>query len=276
MRNLKKWAFTLVELLVVITILAILSVVAYQSFGWVTDKAQNATKVNNLTILGSTLGLFKTAENYYPMPQAKSATNLWGYDSSATAQQSNYLEVNYQQAEIASLLNASNFIWWWVVYWSGTWALGGADESQVWAKWVIWEEWSFNKKYLPKEVYDTQLWDINLTASDEKMINYWIGKFSYAVYARQALTSAANWNTSWTIGSYYELAWTLKTIDAEWYTTYLGWDYSGDNFSWADSWKYPDTLMWLVNEQKDNNVTTKDPNQGIPYPIDNFAWVQLP
>jgi prepilin-type N-terminal cleavage/methylation domain-containing protein len=33
MRNLKKKAFTLVELLVVITILAILSVVAYESFG---------------------------------------------------------------------------------------------------------------------------------------------------------------------------------------------------------------------------------------------------
>jgi prepilin-type N-terminal cleavage/methylation domain-containing protein len=33
MKNLQKKAFTLVELLVVITILAILSVVAYESFG---------------------------------------------------------------------------------------------------------------------------------------------------------------------------------------------------------------------------------------------------
>jgi len=33
MKNLKNKAFTLVELLVVITILAILSVVAYESFG---------------------------------------------------------------------------------------------------------------------------------------------------------------------------------------------------------------------------------------------------
>jgi prepilin-type N-terminal cleavage/methylation domain-containing protein len=39
MRNLTNKGFTLVELLVVITILAIISVVAYQSFGGATDKA---------------------------------------------------------------------------------------------------------------------------------------------------------------------------------------------------------------------------------------------
>jgi prepilin-type N-terminal cleavage/methylation domain-containing protein len=39
MKNLKNKAFTLVELLVVITILAIISVVAYQNFGGAVDKA---------------------------------------------------------------------------------------------------------------------------------------------------------------------------------------------------------------------------------------------
>jgi type II secretory pathway pseudopilin PulG len=38
-------------LLVVITILAILSVVAYQSFGGATDKAQNVTKKQNIALL---------------------------------------------------------------------------------------------------------------------------------------------------------------------------------------------------------------------------------
>lgn len=40
--------FTLVELLVVITILAIISVVAYTSFGGATDKAKNSTKLQQL------------------------------------------------------------------------------------------------------------------------------------------------------------------------------------------------------------------------------------
>ncbi len=89
MKNLKNKAFTLVELLVVITILAILSVTAYQSFGWATDKAQNTTKKANITQLWNTLGVFYTETNYYPMPQEISSTNLWGYNSGTTASISN-------------------------------------------------------------------------------------------------------------------------------------------------------------------------------------------
>jgi len=81
MKNLANKAFTLVELLVVITILAILSVVAYQNFGWATDKAQNVTKKSNLALLWQTLETFYNDwHNYYPMPQAYSSTNLWGYN----------------------------------------------------------------------------------------------------------------------------------------------------------------------------------------------------
>jgi len=96
-------AFTLVELLVVITILAIMSVVAYQSFGGATDKAHNTTKKSNVTLLGNTLGIFYTEENHYPMPQEYSSTNLWGYNSGSTAQISNTMNVIYADQEIDSL-----------------------------------------------------------------------------------------------------------------------------------------------------------------------------
>ena len=52
MKNSKKW-FTLVELLVVITILAIISVVAYQSFSWATDKANASRKLQDVTTIDS-------------------------------------------------------------------------------------------------------------------------------------------------------------------------------------------------------------------------------
>ena len=51
--NNKSW-FTLVELLVVITILTIISVVAYQNFGGATDKAVAWRKVNDVARLLST------------------------------------------------------------------------------------------------------------------------------------------------------------------------------------------------------------------------------
>jgi hypothetical protein len=104
------------------------------------------------------------------------------------------------------------------------------------------------------------------------MIDYWIGKFVYAVYSRASLKSSNNWNTTWTTGSSFELAATLKVIDWEWYITKLEWTYSNDLFSWTDKDKYPVTLLWLEDKQKDDSdKTTTDIDQWIPYPINNFS-----
>lgn len=263
MNNIKNKAFTLVELLVVITILAILSVVAYQSFGWVTDKAQNTTKKSNVAVLGNTLWIFYTEENHYPMPQEYSSTNLWWYNSGATAQISNTISVEYNDQEVKNIKPWS--AWGWIIYGSWTWAW----TTQIAAKWVIWINWKFNKKYLKEKIYDVQLWDIKLTwETDKKMIDYGIGKFVYAVYARPAIPT--NWNTSWTRWTYYTLATTFKEIEWEWYQTYLVQNYSKDNFSNNIS-NYPSNLIWLSQDEKDKNVATTNPDQWIPYPIDNFA-----
>jgi len=261
MKNLKTKAFTLVELLVVITILAILSVVAFQSFGWATDKAENVTKKSNISTLGNTLQLFKTEERYYPMPQNYDAsTNIWGYNSWTTATISNTITVTYNDQEISSI-NSGN--WGWTINW-----IWGNISNQIAAKWVIWTNGSFNKKYLKKEIYDTQLGDIKLTwVADDKMIKHWVWKYTYAVYARPAIS--ANWNVSWSKWTYYELAATFTNTQWEWYITYLVWDYTSDNFNTPSD--YPETLIWLKDEQKDLNVATTVTNQGIPYPIDWFA-----
>ena len=266
MKNIKQKAFTLVELLVVITILAILSVVAYQSFGWATDKANNVTKKANITTLWNTLENFNISEHYYPMPQAVSTTNMWWYNSWIDANKSNTIEVQYNDQEIKKIVSAN---WGWRIKWETA-----NSALQIWAKWVIWTIGSFNKKYLKKDIYDTQLWDIKLVDTDEKMIDYWIGKYTYAIYAR----AKAVW--SWNIGAqtgwkYYELATTLKDIDWEWYITYLEWNYSKDNFNTPAD--YPDTLIGIENWNKDDvTKTTTDVDQGIPYPINWFVWNQTP
>ena len=266
--NIKQKAFTLVELLVVITILAILSVVAYQSFGWATDKAQNVTKKANIANLKGTLENFYVSEHYYPMPQKKTLNNLWWYDSTLEKSTSNIIKVNYDDQEILSIQTwATDTYWGWIIFasWSTT--------KQIWAKWVIWTIWSFNKKYLKESIYDTQLWDIKLTwETDKKMIDYWIWKYTYAVYARkweahnQAIPS---WNIQWNRWTYYELATTLKDIDWEWYKTFLTSNYSKDNFSNISD--KVDSLIWLKQDEKDLNVATTVAEQWIPYPIDNFA-----
>ncbi len=271
MKLIQNKAFTLVELLVVITILAILSVTAYQSFGGATDKAQNTTKKSNIILLGNTLWTFKTTENHFPMPQAYSATNLWGYDNTKDATESNTIKVVYADQEISTLSSDTTSIaGWWIIYGTGSWAKGQAEASQIGAKWVLGINGKFNKKYLKEEVYDNQLWDITLTGeTDKKMINYWIGKFTYAVYARHSKVSDNNWNTSGTRWQHYSLAATFTDLEWEWYKTFLIGDYSKDNFN--NPTNYPEYLFGLKQDQKDNNVATTVTEQGIPYPINNFA-----
>lgn len=268
MRNISKKAFTLVELLVVITILSIISIVAYQSFWWATDKAHNTTKKASVTQLGNTLWLFNTENNYYPMPQAYSATNLWGYDATREFQSSNTIQVTYSDQEISTIVSGST-TGGWIIYGTWAWAQWQANEQQIGAKWVIWSNGQFNKKYLKEDIYDVQLWDIKLVGEDDKkMIDYGIWKFSYAVYARPAAIS--NWNVSWTKWTYYTIAATLKEIEWEWYETYTIGNYSKDNFS-SPNTNYPETLIWLTQNQKDLNLWTNVVNQWIPYPIDNFS-----
>ncbi|MDR0772479.1 MAG: type II secretion system GspH family protein [Candidatus Peribacteria bacterium] len=77
MKNYINKAFTLVELLVVITILAIISVVAYQSFGGATSKAISARKISDVATIESSLLQYKVDKNFYPKVDMYSATNMW-------------------------------------------------------------------------------------------------------------------------------------------------------------------------------------------------------
>lgn len=273
MKNFNNKGFSLVELLVVITILAIISVVAYQNFGWATDKAIASRKINDIWTIETALQQFKVDNNYYPMPLDYSNTNLWWYSgatatSSWKAYASNTIKVEYDNVAVKSLTWITEIKWGWVVYWTWTNAW-----KQIWAKWVIWIWENFSKKYLSKDLYDPELWDIVLTwDGNKKMFEYWIGRYVYWVYAQPKVPST--WNITKTSWSYYNIAITLKKKSWEWYESYVAWDF--DNNSCIDSNACPKTLIWdgetYIENWKEGlwNATTES-NQWIPYPITDFA-----
>lgn len=265
-----KW-FTLVELLVSITILAIISVVAYQSFGWATSKAQNARKTQDLTTIETSLNMIYSEKNYYPLVGEYNNTNeVFGYNSAAEAQPSNTFKASKKWAEIDTLADAKGG---WKIYWTWTFA-----SKQIWAKWTISQN-VLGKQYLTKDLYDIEVWDLK-DSTGATLISKWIGRYVYATYNRW-LTST-NWTSNMTWTS-YNLAASFKIEEWDGYFTKIVWPYSNENCG-SDKDKCPKTLIWskdnvLINWQKLGeksdwslltDINSEKENQGIPYPVTNF------
>jgi len=262
MRILKKNAFTLVELLVVITILAIISVVAYQNFGWAVDKAVSWRKISDVSTIETSLQQYKADKNYYPsVDLLDSSKNKWWYNTGATATPSNKIDVNYLWEEIDSIVSA---IWWWRIYWS--WWLAN---TQIWAKWTI-SRAALWKKYLSKDLYDPELWDIKIKNPSWVMIDQWIWRYIYATFKKWTSWDWAT-NKRWVD---YNLAFTIKKQDSDKYITKIVGSYDRES-CYDDSDKCPDTLIgswtWFL---KDNGEIISDDStlddQWIPYPITDF------
>lgn len=101
--------FSLVELLVVITILAIISTVAYTSFSGATDKAKNSKRVEDMAMIELALQSFRQDKGYLPMPAVYSATtNLWGYNSAVIASLKNGITVTKSGDAITGVTAASS------------------------------------------------------------------------------------------------------------------------------------------------------------------------
>ncbi len=68
MRSNKSLGFTLVELIVVITILAILGTIWFISLQWYATSARDSARISDLWIIAKWLDLFKIQEWYFPAP----------------------------------------------------------------------------------------------------------------------------------------------------------------------------------------------------------------
>jgi len=261
MKYLNNKAFTLVELLVVITILAIISVVAYQNFWWAIDKAVSGRKISDVSTIETALQQYKADNNYYPPADKYSITNLWWYTWS-TANRSNTLKVIYNKQEVKSIVIASTK-WWWKV--TASWST-----INIWFKWTISQN-TLWKKYLTKDLYDPELWDIIETDTKTKFIKKWIWRYIYAIYKKW-------WtNTRW---NDYNMAYTIKEKNSDKYVTKIVWSYDKAS-CYGEPIDCPDTLIWSWTGSflKDWDlqklvwwsIDTTVENQWIPYPVTDFS-----
>jgi len=237
--NFKK-AFTLVELLVVITIIAILWVVAYTSFDWATDKAKATAKTQNVLTITKSLSMYKSEKWFFPRPADKSASNIWWYDTT-----------NPQAGKLCTTWLTSDPDWkitwtingacWWTVF---TWAL------EIWAKWTLWYSWDI-KKYLKQDAYDNEIWDLEFNWA--KLIDSWIWRFPYAIYANWINNNDKSWTE-------YNIAYSIKDKDWKEVTKIL-WGFNEITCTWCPNFLIWSNTSWFLNDWD------KAPN--IPYKL-NF------
>ena len=64
----KQKAFTLVELIVVITILAILWTIAFMSFQWYSKDARDSVRASDVSRLTTSFELYNVSSWIYPVP----------------------------------------------------------------------------------------------------------------------------------------------------------------------------------------------------------------
>ena len=224
MHKTKNKAFTLVELLVVITILAIISVVAYQNFGWAVDKAVSSRKITDVSTIETALQQYKADTNFFPPADNYSTTNLWWYDETKPANRSNTIEVDYDWQEINSLTWTTAWGWFVTASW---WTM------KVWFKWTI-SQATLGKKYLTKDLFDPELSDIKIQTWNKKMIDFWIWRYVYAIYKKW--WSNTKWND-------YNIAYTIKKDGSDKYLTKIAWSYDKAS-CYGEPTDCPETLIW--------------------------------
>ena len=218
MKKINNKAFTLVELLVVITIIAILWVVAYTQFGWATDKAKSAAKMQNANSIAQALSMYKQEKGFYPWPATYNNKNIWWYDSTQNAKKT---------CEIGLTSDGDWKLTWSITTTKCWWKISDSAWTIIWAKWTFNYSWDI-KKWLKKEAYDNEIWD--LIYNNKKLIEeYWIGRFPYATYTKWMT------NNKWTA---YNIAYTTKKKDWTEITKIL-WDFNEASCAWC-----PNTLIW--------------------------------
>jgi prepilin-type N-terminal cleavage/methylation domain-containing protein len=260
----KKW-FSLVELLVVITILSIISVVAYQNFWWAVDKAVSGRKISDVSTIETSLSRYKIDNNYYPAAWEYDATNnMWWYNETVNATPSNTISVTMDWAEIQTIDGADGG---WVVYNTK------ATPQQIGSKWTISQD-ELWKNYLTKDLFDPEIWDLEEWSTWDELIEKWLWRYVYWVYRKPTWADWSGNNKTWTA---YNIAYTIKKEWTDYYTTKIVWDYDSANFTTPTD--YPQTLIWsasgaltnvLTNESIQNGASSST-NYGVPYAVTDFA-----
>lgn len=253
-----KFGFTLVELLVVITILAIISVIAYQNFGGAVDKANGSRKVNDVATIETGLQQYKVDNNYYPSVDLVTTTNKWWYSTGTNANPSNQLVITKNGEEINTVVSA----------WGGGKIMGSGtlNTTQIGAKGTISQS-TLGKTYLSKDLYDPEVGDLKVASTSNKLIDYGVGRYVYAVYKKRVGTGTNWWSDNKT-GTNYNIAYTLKKSGSDTYITKIVGDFDTEA-CYDDKANCPTTLIWLTDGSSQSG-TSDQTNQGIPYSVSEF------
>ena len=70
--------FTLIELIVVVTILGILATIGYLSMLLYAQSARNSSRVSDIRTIQKALGLFITQNSHYPLPDNQEIISFSG------------------------------------------------------------------------------------------------------------------------------------------------------------------------------------------------------
>ena len=157
----KSW-FTLVELIVVITILAILWTIAFISLQWFSKDARNSTRHSDLKNIEKVLSLYQLRQSEFPLP-------------------SNEVEITYSWAEV----------WTQWTFWEDTRKLLGSQGqiSNVPLDPLTWSEYTYSRLNTKNEMQLAAVFEWELTLN--KITNTFAG-WSY-------WTTKITWNYNWQI-----------------------------------------------------------------------------
>jgi len=161
----KKW-FTLVELIVVITILAILWTISYVSFWWFTMSARDSSRISDVKNIETVLETFKLNTWIYPKP-------------------TNPVSINYS---------------WWTVFWQGT--FWKDSRTQLWTKWNISNiplDPLFDTEYSYSVQSTNRSYNISYIIEWDLALNNNTSKKAFAEWETREVLNIVKWNYNWQV-----------------------------------------------------------------------------
>ena len=190
MFKLKHKAFTLVELIVVITILAILWTIAFISLQWHSQSARNSTRISDIKSLEKMFSFYELRESTYPTP-------------------SNGEEITYSWAKV----------WTQWTFWEET-------RVSIWPRWNIsnvpvdpltWAEYTYSLLNTWAEyqvAWVLEWWEAtNLNLTNTSYANWAFGTtFVRWNYNRQ-MAKVYTWSTSYVLAIPTIIRWTTTDTD---------------------------------------------------------------
>jgi len=300
--NKQKQAFTLVELIVVITILAILWTIAFISLQWYSKDARDSIRISDISNIKTSLELFHLDSGKYPLPDDNQIVdygtetlwyqwNFWSTVISSLSRSISEVPIdpltekkyvfsvanNKNEFEILSLLE-------WDSLTLNNLSQANAASLEVTPK----IDWTYNRVFIKTANYivpvpsiiNTEVWNITMTL-DSNNISSQVINWGENIPEQWNVISNT-WALSWLVLSVYTWSININTSNAE-KEIVIGKikdTYSGSVLANSDIYEYilnTSWTEWLVKLA--NSIVLKDDTTEVtstPSPYENCIWQNSP